>query len=175
MNGEPARPLQFSVDYRAAEDRLRLRSSLSDGTEMRFMLTRRLARGLFGAAGRVAPRLVDSRTSDPVAQANVAEFAREAAAQGADFSQDYRVGRPHPVMADGPRLVTKMSLTPRSGSLVDFALSLDSGETVTFTIGIAHFWNVVDMIGRQAAAAEWDLGPPPAAKSSGKPPAGPIN
>lgn len=175
MNGRPARPLQFSVDYRATEDRLRLRSGLSNGTEMRFMLTRRLTRGLFGAAEQVAPRLVGSTVSDPVAQAKVAEFTREAAAQEADFGQDYRAGQPHPVTPDGPRLVTGMSLTPRPGSLVDFAFTLDRGETVTFTIGVVHFWNVIGMIGRKAAAAEWDLGPLPAAELSGEPPAGPVN
>lgn len=160
MNAESTRPVQFSVNFEPVQDRLMFRSGLDDGTEIQLLFTRRIVKGLVDLVDRAAAHLVDGGAADPVSQARLADFSREAAVQQGDFSQEYRPAPAHPMMADGPRLVRSARLTPRPDGSVDLVLGLDGGGSLTFTLESDHLWCLVDLLMRRAAAAGWGLEPP---------------
>ncbi len=175
MSEIDAKQLQFTINFLAAEDRLLLRGSFPDGTEIQLLLTRRLTRGMLQLVDQVSTRIVRSDIPDPATQRKVTEFTREAAVQQADFSQTYRTGEVHPSMAEGPKLVTGLSITPKAGDRLALAFTLDKGEKLAFTLGNDHVWGLIDLVARQAAAAEWDLPAPTNATTATKAPAGPVN
>ncbi len=177
MSLEPAgaKQLQFSVTFQPREDRLLLRGGFPDGTEIQILLTRRLTRGMLKLVDQVATRLVRGDIPDPATQAKVAEFTREAAVQQADFGQAYQTGQVHPAMADGPRLVNTLSITPQPKDRLALSFTLDQGEKLSFSLGNDHLWGLIDLIARQAAQAEWDLAPAPIGATLEDAPKGPVN
>lgn len=175
VNQTGAQQLQFSVSFLPLEDRLLLRGSFPDGTEIQVLLTRRLTKGMLRLGEQVATRLVKGDIPDPATQAKVVEFTREAAVQQADFSQSYKTGSPHPSMAAGARLISALSITPQPGDRLAIAFTLDKGEKLSFTLGNDHLWGLIDLIARQAAQAEWDLAPTPGKATPDQAPRGPVN
>ncbi len=167
--------LQFSVTFQPVEDRLLMRGSFPDGTEIRILLTRRLVRGMLALVDQVATRLVPGDIPDPSTQAKVAEFTREAAVQQADFSRAYQTGTVHPAMAEGARLVTSLSLTPQAGERIHVSFTLDKGEKLAFTLGTDHLWGLIDLISRQATQAEWNLVSAPGQATLAEAPKGTVN
>ena len=153
-----ARNLQFSTSYLGVEDRLLLQASFPDETELRLLLTRRLTRGLLEAFDKLSEVLVKGRTDRPEMQRQVASFTREAAVGQADFSQKYAKGTPHPLMADGPRLVTEVALVPGADAKVTVRLKLDKGERLKFTLPESGLWSLAHLVAQQAEKGGWELG-----------------
>ncbi|MDP6708019.1 MAG: hypothetical protein QF893_16875 [Alphaproteobacteria bacterium] len=156
--------LQFSASYSKVEDRITLRGAFPDGNEVRLWLTRRLTRGFLGAIDQLAQRLVPAGSNDPAGQQMMVDFAREAAVQSADFEQPYAEGTPLPPMAEGPRLVKTLSLTPGEGAYVAVTFGLVPKGRVDCVLPAAVVWNLAHLIARQADRAGWDLPPPTAAE-----------
>ena len=155
--------LQFSISYKAEQDRLRLLASFADGVEMQFWLTRRMTKGLLDVADRLARDLIQFDIADENARDRVADFEREAAVEGSDFAQSYRGGEMHPLMKNGPRLITVMSLTPsRDKQQITIAITLDKAEKLTLKLAAKALWGLVHLIGVQARVAQWDLSASPA-------------
>jgi len=153
-----ARKLQFSASYLVAEDRLLLRGAFPDDTEIGLLLTRRMTRGLLDGLDKLATKMVAAEVGvTPDQKQQVASFTREAAVGQADFSQDFAEGKPHPLMAEGPRLVTQASFTPKAGERIDVGFTLDKGERVKFTLPAKALWSLGHLLSQQAERAEWKL------------------
>lgn len=148
---------QFSSTYLKVEDRLLLRGRFPDDTEVQLLLTRRLTRGLLEMVDRLSGTLVSKRVSDPAKMKIVAEFAREAAVENADYSKAYSAGRPHPLMKNGPRLVTSLSLAPQENGYIAVIVRLGKRDQINFLIAAHGLWSLSHLIAKQAKAAEWDL------------------
>jgi hypothetical protein len=172
-----ARDLQFSTGYMAREDRLLLRGTFPDDTEIGLLFTRRLTRRLLQGLDKLAMKMVKGGVAvAPEAKQQVADFSRELAIDQADFSRDYVKGRPHPLMAEGPRLVTQAVFTPKPSDRVGISFKLDKGEQVKFTLSANALWSLGHLLARQAERAEWNLGAPrEAPESPGTPAARRLN
>lgn len=156
-----ARDMQFSVSHHSVEDRLLLRAVFADGVEFSFWFTRRFTAGFMELADRVARDVVKGDL-DARARGNVADFTRQAAAQEANYGQDYQSGEPHAAMTEGPRLVTGARFEPREGERFALVLRLDKGGAVTITLAAANLWSLIHLIGERAAKANWGLAQNPA-------------
>jgi len=154
--------LQFSASYSKIEDRVLLRGAFPDGNEVRLLLTRRLTQGLLEAIDQLARRLAPAGGGDPAGQQMMADFARDAAVQDADFDQPYAEGTPLPPMAEGPRLVKTVSLTPGADARVAVTFGLVPKGRVDCVLPAAVVWSLAHLIAKQADGAGWDLPPPTA-------------
>jgi hypothetical protein len=154
-----ARNLQFSASYLALEDRLLVSGTFPDRTEIRLLFTRRLTRGLLQGLDRLSEMLVKGDVATPEMKQQVASFNREAAVEQADFSQSYAKGQPHALMAEGPRLATEITFSPKPGDRVAIAIKLDKGARIDFALPTSALWSLAHLLKTQAARAKWDLAP----------------
>ena len=163
-----SRELQFSVAYMPVEDRLLMRAVFQDGVEIQLWLTRRFTGGFLDLAGRVARDMVKGDRDD-LARSQVADFARQAAADQADYGQAMKPGELHPAMASGPRVVTGAKLDVADGRRIAVALQLDKGEAITINLLADNLWSLINLIAQYAARAEWGLAMPTAAAGQRRP------
>ena len=106
---------------------------------------------------------------DDQARSKVADFAREAAADQADYGQAMTSGKVHPAMADGPRMVSGAKFDVSAGGRIAVALQLDKGEALTINLLADNLWSLINLIAQFAARAEWGLAAPMAAADTRRP------
>lgn len=103
---------QIRIDYHQEQDRLLLRVSTDDGSELHFWLTRRYVKGLWPALLKMAEVTGEARTQlDPGVRKAMLEFEHEKAVQKADFTTPYKPAANLPLGAE-PLVVTRLRAQP---------------------------------------------------------------
>jgi hypothetical protein len=154
-----SKQMQFLVLYEAVEDRILLRVKLVDGTEMKFHCTRRMVRGLFEAAGKMAEAQLAGGVA-PAQKKMVADFGREHAVRQGDYKSAFRDGADHPEFGAAPRLLRGVQLTLLDNGKIRVSLQVPPKQQLNFELTGDSLWGLVHLFHGQAARGGWDLEAP---------------
>lgn len=155
-----AKDLQFGVSYQPVQDRLHIAGVFPDGSEVRLLFTRRLVRNLLGTVGQLAEKMVPAKkVTTPAAKKEVAKFKRDATVQQADFSKKFEGGAPHHELGAEAQVVTEIQLSTLKDGRIRLKIALVSQKLIETNLPAQTFWGLIHLIKKQAATAQWDLGP----------------
>lgn len=148
---------QIRIDYHQEQDRLLLRVSTDDESELRFWLTRRYVKGLWPALLKMAERVGESRAhADPSTRKAVVEFEREKAVRQADFATPYQSARNLPLGAE-PLLVTRLRAQADGRGNVLFALHPSQGQGMDLTMDATLLHSFSRLLQTAVSKTDWDL------------------
>ncbi len=149
---------QLRFEYNAGQDRLLLRVSTHEGTEVLLWLTRRCVRLLWPILVDMAqssPRI--ALQSDPLARAAMLEFEHEQALRGADFSRPYEQGERERPFGPEPVLVTRIHHGKDADGNHVLSFSPVSDERVNFALDDMLLHSFCRLLQKAVADTDWDL------------------
>jgi|GEM_PF-5513076 len=151
---------QYHLRYWPEEDRVSLSVDVDDGHEARFMVTRRLVRGLIGLLAEIIARRAGPEKGDPptsVERVNEClRFAHEAAVARSRAGGRIGTGSPAKEPAAPPILINRVDVRGRPGGEISVQLSRDEQVlTLSFSQEALHVF--IDSVLRVAAHAQWDI------------------
>lgn len=151
---------QLNLGYDGLQDRLLLRLGLSDNTEVKVWLTRRMVKALWGLLQSAdllpvaPPDVFNAQTSEALEQAGK-QAAAQKARQAMDFSQAYESKRAN---------LTEAPILPRECRILALengrhVLALDSAESLNLRIPMTQelIQALTNMLQLTARDAGWDL------------------
>ena len=174
---------QLSIAYVPQQDRLLVRVNTSQGQELQFWITRRIALGLSQlmdkavaehAVARVGLGSQQAATLDQQAKMAITEFQRSETLQKADFATPYKSGTQNQPVFEQPLLVTDVALTPLdNGQLrVAFSEKLSAEQAARgfqLALGDQLLHAFVHLLGQAMAQSQWrDAAPAAAATAPGQ-------
>lgn len=140
---------QVNAGYVAAEDRILLRVTLTEGDELRFWLTRASLRAFVGQAAAWLA------ATDGSPAAAMQAFKREAAAAQADFATPLQQGETFP-LGKLPILVEDLRLESE-GATARLLLRLLDKRAVTLHLDEKALAGIQHLLRQAVAAADWGL------------------
>ncbi len=149
---------QIFVNYVPAQDRILMRVSTSDNTEMRMWLTRRFITVLW-------PEMLKMLESDPsvVGQATaqtkqeVLSFRHEQALSKTRFTKSYQAPPEVQPMNQVPFLVTKLSTKPMDSGRTQLNFVTAKGRSLQFVVDRTLTHSLCKLIADCVSKANWDL------------------
>lgn len=165
---------QINASYNPVEDRIQLNIALSDESEFRFLVTRRMLPLLWQMLEKVVESCSQARTEiDPLLRESVAELVQMNALNNADFETAYKSGTNFP-LGETPILVAKLTLKTDNPALPELSLLPEHGRGLTLNLddNLTHI--IANLLEQATSSAEWKLTLPPltplpgAAVGSGK-------
>lgn len=151
---------QLNLGYDGREDRLMLRLGLSDNTEVKVWLTRRMVKAVWGLLQSAdllpvtAPDVFNAQTSETLEQAGK-QAAAQQVPQAMDFSQAYESNRAN---------LTEAPILPRECRILaldngQHVLELESADSLNLRIPMTQelIQALTNMLQLTARDAGWDL------------------
>jgi len=149
---------QLRLEHNTEHDRLLLRISTHEGTEVLLWLTRRCVRLLWPILVDMAqssPRI--ALQSDPLARAALLEFEHEQALRGVDFSHPYEKGERERPLGTEPMLVTRIHRNKDAEGNHVLSFSPRSDQRVNFTLDDMLLHSLCRLLQKVVADTDWDL------------------
>ena len=149
---------QIKLEHIAEQDRLLLRVSTHEGTEVLLWLTRRCVRRLWPILVDMAqssPRI--ALQSDPLARAALLEFEHEQAVRSADFSSPYAHGERERPLGREPMLVTRIHRSRDAEGNHVLSFSPVSDRRVNLTLDDTLLHSFCRMLQKVVGETDWDL------------------
>ena len=167
---------QISVRYRQDHDRILVDINTGAGGEVQVWLTRRMSLRLWPLLNRVVidhfaiPQdaktdgFVDLAAMDLQTKTLLADFKREEAMQGADFSTPYQTGVTQRPLGLQPLLITEVSLTPFGDGKMQlhFKEELDdpaSKRGFQMDLSSDLVFAVIKLLGHALEQSHWGIAP----------------
>ena len=149
---------QIRIDYHQEQDRLLLRISTDEGSELRFWLTRRFVKSMWPALMKLAEGIGDAREQrDPTLRKAVLEFEHDKAVRQADFTTPYKATATLPLGA-APLLVTRLRAQPkgRAGHAV-LALHPAQGKGIDLAMDAMLLHSFTRLLQAVVEKTGWDM------------------
>jgi hypothetical protein len=153
-----ARIAQIQVSYAPLEDRLLLRMSTEDGSELRFWLTRRFIKLLAPVLNDIAQKSGrGAMIPDSDTRRTVADFERGEALAGADFSSGYEDGAKTLPLGESPILLARIQTqrSPTGTSVV--SLHPQEGTGVELALDGKLLYSLMQLLEQGIRSAEWEV------------------
>jgi hypothetical protein len=148
---------QIRIDYHQDQDRLLLRISTDDGSELRFWLTRRFIKGMWPALMKMAEMVGEARTQpDPGVRKAMLEFEHDKALRQADFVTPYKTASNLPLGAE-PLLVTRLRAQPDGRGNAVLALHPTQGQGMDLAMDAMLLHSFTRLVQGAVAKAGWEL------------------
>jgi len=148
---------QIRIDYHQEHDRLLLRVSTDDGSELRFWLTRRFVKGLWPALIKMAEVVGAARAQpDPVVRKALLEFEHEKAVRQADFATPYKVPSNLPLGSE-PLLVTRLRAQPDGRGNAVIAMHPNQGQGMDLAMDAMLLHSFTRLIQGAVGKTDWDI------------------
>lgn len=152
---------QLNLGYDGTEDRLMLRLGLSDNTEVKVWLTRRMVKAVWGLLQSAdllpvtAPDVFNAQTSEALDEAGKKAAAQTQAPQSMDFSQAYEPHRAN--LTDAPILPRECRVLALDNG--QHVLELESTGNLNLRIPMTQelIQALTNMLQLTAKDAGWDL------------------
>lgn len=148
---------QIRIDYHQEQDRLLLRVSTDDGSELRFWLTRRFVKSLWPALTKMAEVVGEARTQpDPGVRKAMMEFEHEKAIRQADFSTPYQPAANLPLGAE-PLVVTRLRAQPDGRGNVVLAMHPTQGQGMDLSMDATLLHSFSRLVQGAIGKTDWDI------------------
>jgi len=148
---------QIRIDYQQEQDRLLLRVSTDDGSELRFWLTRRYVKGLWPALVKMAEVVGEARAQpDPVVRKAMLEFEHEKAVRQADFATPYKAPANLPLGSD-PLLVTRLRAQPDGRGNAVIAMHPNQGQGMDLAMDAMLLHSFTRLLQGAVSKTDWDI------------------
>jgi hypothetical protein len=148
---------QIRVDYQQEQDRLLLRISTDDGSELRFWLTRRFIKGLWPALMKMAEMVGEVRVQpDPVVRKAMLEFEHDKAVRQADFATPYKAASNLPLGAE-PLLITRLRAQPDGKGNAVLALHPTQGQGMDLAMDSMLLHSFTRLVQGAVGKTDWDM------------------
>jgi len=148
---------QIRIDYHQEQDRLLLRISTDEGSELRFWLTRRFVKGMWPALMKMAEVVGEARVQpDPTVRKAVLEFEHDKAVRQADFATPYKAAASLPLGAE-PLLVTRLRAQPDGRGNAVLALHPAQGQGVDLAMDATLLHSFIRLVQGVLGKTGWDI------------------
>ncbi len=148
---------QIRIDYHQEQDRLLLRVSTDDGSELRFWLTRRFVKGLWPAMIKMAEVVGEARVQpDPDVRKAMLEFEHEKAVRQADFATPYKAANNLPLGSE-PLLVTRLRAQPDGRGNAVIAMHPSQGQGMDLAMDAMLLHSFTRLIQGVVIKTDWDI------------------
>jgi hypothetical protein len=152
---------QMQIGFDAAEDRLRMRLSTTNGDEFRLFLTRRFIRLLWPELLKTFETAVAIKAPEPVARREVVAFEREKAIAETDFKTPFRETMPeaprHFPLGEMPFLATRAQVTVERPGAYRLTLDPQVGQGIELGLDNRLMYSLCQLIETAVHGADWDL------------------
>jgi len=148
---------QIRIDYHQEQDRLLLRVSTDEGSELRFWLTRRFVKGLWPALIKMAEVVGEARAQpDPTVRKAMLEFEHEKAVRQADFATPYKAASNLPLGAE-PLLVTRLRAQPDGRGNAIVAMHPTQGQGMDLAMDSMLLHSFTRLLQGAVGKTDWDV------------------
>lgn len=148
---------QIRIDYHQEQDRLLLRVSTDDRSELRFWLTRRFVKGLWPALLKMAEAIGDARAQpDPEVRKAMVEFEHEKAVQQADFATPYQAASHLPLGAE-PLLLTRLRARQDGRGSAVLSMHPTQGQGMDLAMDSMLLHSLTRLVQGAVAKTDWDM------------------
>ncbi len=148
---------QIRIDYHQEQDRLLLRISTDEGSELRFWLTRRFIKGLWPALMKMAEAVGEARTQpDPTVRKAMLEFEHDKAVRQADFATPYKDAASLPLGPE-PLLVTRLRAQPDGRGNAVLALHPAQGQGMDLAMDAMLLHSFTRLVQGAVEKTDWDI------------------
>jgi hypothetical protein len=148
---------QIRIDYHQERDRLLLRVSTDDSSELRFWLTRRFVKGLWPALMKMAETVGETRAQpDPTVRKAMLEFEHDKAVRQADFTTPYKAPANLPLGAD-PLLVTRLRAQPDGHGKAVLSLHPTQGQGMDLAMDAMLLHSFTRLLQAAVGKTDWDM------------------
>jgi hypothetical protein len=148
---------QIRIDYHQEQDRLLLRVSTDEGSELRFWLTRRFVKGLWAALMKMAEVVGEARTQpDPNVRKAMLEFEHDKAVRQADFATPYKAPANLPLGAE-PVLVTRLRAQPDGRGNAVLALHPSQGQGMDLAMDTMLLHSFTRLVQGAVGKTDWEM------------------
>lgn len=148
---------QIRIDYHQEQDRLLLRISTDDGSELRFWLTRRFVQGLWPALMKMAEKVGEARAqADPVVRKAMLEFEHDKAVRQADFATPYKSATNLPLGAE-PLLVTRLRAQSDGRGNAVLAMHPTQGQGMDLAMDAMLLHSFTRLLQGAVGKTDWEL------------------
>jgi hypothetical protein len=148
---------QIRIDYHQEQDRLLLRVSTDEGSELRFWLTRRFVKGLWPALIKMAEVVGEARAQpDPTVRKAMLEFEHDKAVRQADFATPYKAASNLPLGAE-PLLVTRLRAQPDGRGNAVVAMHPTQGQGMDLAMDSMLLHSFTRLVQGAVSKTDWDI------------------
>ena len=148
---------QIRIDYTQEQDRLLLRISTDDGSELRFWLTRRFVKGLWPVLMKMAEAVGEARAQhDPTIRTAMLEFEHDKAVRQADFATPYKSATNLPLGAE-PLLVTRLRAQPDGSGNAVLSLHPTQGHGMDLAMDSMLLHSLTRLLQGAVGKTDWDI------------------
>lgn len=149
---------QIRIDYHQEQDRLLLRISTDDDSELRFWLTRRFVKGLWPALMTMAETMGDTRSQhDPAIRKAMLEFEHDKAVRQADFATPYKASATNLPLGAEPLLVTRLRIQPDGHGNAVLALHPTQGQGMDLAMDAMLLHSFTRLVQGAVGRTDWDI------------------
>ena len=149
---------QIRIDYNQEQDRLLLRISTDDGSELRFWLTRRFVKGLWPALMKIAETVGEARAQhDPGIRKAMLEFEHDKAVRQADFATPYKSAATNLPLGAEPLLVTRLRAQPDGRGNTVLALHPTQGQGMDLAMDAMLLHSFTRLVQGAVGKTDWDI------------------
>ena len=149
---------QIRIDYHQEQDRLLLRISTDDGSELRFWLTRRFVKSLWPALMQMAETVGEARAQhDPAIRKAMLEFEHDKAMRQADFATPYKASPTNLPLGAEPLLVTRLRAQPDGSGNATLALHPTQGQGMDLAMDAMLLHSFTRLVQGAVAKTDWDI------------------
>lgn len=150
---------QLRLDFVPVEDRMLLRISTHDQTEVRMWLTRRFVKGLWQALVKVAEADPSARqVVDAEAKQAVIAFQHEKAVKDETFGQPFKETATEFPLGQAPTLVTGLKIgAQKKGEPPRIAFQTADKKSISLGLDDQILHSFMRLITQVLKQAEWDL------------------
>ena len=150
---------QLKLDYAAAEDRLMLRISTHERTEVRLWFTRRFTRALWLGLVKVAeanPSAVNA--PDVEARETVIAFQHEKAIDEAQFGHAFEDTATEFPLGETPALVTGLTIgSPAPGEPPRLSFETEENKSISLGLDEHILHSLMRLLAQSMRQTDWDL------------------
>ena len=149
---------QMTVGYSAEEDRLLLKISTKDRSELQLWLTRRFVKVLWDALLKILERHPDIRDAlDPKVREAMLAMQHHDAMQSSDFSQVHDKNQENRVINENPLLIVGGKCTHEDKGLTRLKLKTANGKEIDLALNAELLHALCHMLVSTTQRAEWDV------------------